>query len=160
MIKDDNYFMAQALSEAEKAYHKGEVPIGAVVVKDGEVIGRGHNLRETTQNAITHAEMIAIQEANRCLENWRLENCDLYVTVEPCPMCSGAILLSRVRRVVYGVPDLKAGTCGTLMNLLQDDRFNHVCEVDSGVMAEESRYIIQSFFKELRKRKKQSSEDC
>lgn len=157
MVKDDNYFMNEALREAQKAFDIGEVPIGAVVVRDGEIIGRGHNLRETTQNAITHAEMLAIQDANHHLGNWRLEECDIYVTVEPCPMCSGAIILSRLNRVVYGVPDLKAGTCGTLMNLVQDNRFNHMCQVDSGIMAQECRDIIQKFFKQLRHNKKQTS---
>ncbi|EUJ30938.1 tRNA-specific adenosine deaminase [Listeria floridensis FSL S10-1187] len=147
-------FMRQAIREAEKARTLGEVPIGAVVVLDGKIIGRGHNLRETSQNAITHAEVLAIQDACKTMESWRLSGADLYVTLEPCPMCSGAILLSRINKVFYGASDPKAGTAGTLMNLLQDDRFNHTCEVEQGVLQEETSRLLTHFFRELRERKK------
>lgn len=151
--QSDIVFMNEALKEARKAYAKGEVPIGAVVVLNGEVIGRGHNLRESDQDATLHAEMKAIQEANKRLGSWRLLDCQLYVTLEPCPMCSGAIILSRLQRVVYGASDPKAGTCGTLMNLVEDERFNHQAIVTRGVLEEECSTMLSQFFKELRQRK-------
>ncbi|MBC6308500.1 nucleoside deaminase [Listeria sp. FSL L7-1582] len=147
-------YMREALLEAEKAREKGEVPIGAVVVLNGEIIGRAHNLRETTKNAITHAEILAIQDACKNQDAWRLEGAELYVTLEPCPMCSGAILLSRIDKVYYGAPDPKAGTAGTLMNLLQDSRFNHQCEVESGILADECGATLTNFFRDLRAKKK------
>jgi tRNA(adenine34) deaminase len=150
----DERFMIEALKEAEKAAAIQEVPIGAVVVLGDEIIGRGHNLRETTQNAVTHAEMLAIQEACERIETWRLEGAELYVTLEPCPMCSGAIILSRVEKVIYGAKDPKAGCAGTLMNLLDDERFNHQCVVVPGVMEQECGGMLSSFFKDLRARKK------
>lgn len=148
-------YMREALIEAEKAREKGEVPIGAVVVLNGEIIGRAHNLRETTKNAITHAEILAIQDACKNQDAWRLEGAELYVTLEPCPMCSGAILLSRIATVYYGATDPKAGTAGTLMNLLQDSRFNHQCEVESGILVDECGAILTNFFRDLRAKKKQ-----
>ncbi|MBN8194595.1 tRNA adenosine(34) deaminase TadA [Bacillus sp. NTK074B] len=150
----EEQFMKEALIEAEKAAAIQEVPIGAVVVMDGEIIARAHNLRETTQNALTHAETLAIQEACEKLGTWRLEGAELYVTLEPCPMCSGAIILSRIDKVIYGANDPKAGCAGTLMNLLEDDRFNHQCDVLPGVLAEECGGILSRFFKGLRERKK------
>ncbi len=150
----DERFMIEALKEAEKAAAIQEVPIGAVVVLGDEIIGRGHNLRETTQNAVTHAEMLAIQEACERIGTWRLEGAELYVTLEPCPMCSGAIILSRVEKVIYGAKDPKAGCAGTLMNLLDDERFNHQCVVVPGVMEQECGGMLSSFFKDLRARKK------
>ena len=150
----DEQFMIEALKEAEKAAAIREVPIGAVVVLGDEIIGRGHNLRETTQNAVTHAEMLAIQEACERMGTWRLEGAELYVTLEPCPMCSGAIILSRVEKVIYGAKDPKAGCAGTLMNLLDDERFNHQCVVVPGVMEQECGGMLSSFFKDLRARKK------
>lgn len=150
----DEQFMIEALKEAEKAAAIREVPIGAVVVLGDEIIGRGHNLRETTQNAVTHAEMLAIQEACERMGTWRLEGAELYVTLEPCPMCSGAIILSRVEKVIYGAKDPKAGCAGTLMNLLDDERFNHQCVVVPGVMEQECGEMLSSFFKDLRARKK------
>lgn len=148
-------YMREALLEAEKAREKGEVPIGAVVVLNGEIIGRAHNLRETTKNAVTHAEILAIQDACTNQDAWRLEGAELYVTLEPCPMCSGAILLSRIAAVYYGAADPKAGTAGTLMNLLQDSRFNHQCEVESGILVDECGAILTNFFRDLRVKKKQ-----
>ncbi len=155
MENREEYFMLEALKEAEKAREINEVPIGAVVVMGDKIIGRGYNLRETTQNAVTHAETLAIQEACEEAGTWRLEGAELYVTLEPCPMCSGAIILSRIEKVVYGAPDPKAGCAGTLMNLLDDSRFNHQCEVISGVLQEECGSILSDFFRELRARKKE-----
>lgn len=146
--------MQEALEEAKKAAALGEVPIGAVIVYKDEIIARAHNLRETTQNALTHAESMAIQEACRKIGSWRLEETTLYVTLEPCPMCAGAILQSRVPRVVYGARDLKAGCVDSLYRLLNDARFNHECIVTEGVMAEECGQILTDFFKALRERKK------
>ncbi len=153
----DTLWMKEAIAEARKAEAKAEVPIGAVIVKSGAIIGRGHNLRETDRDPTAHAEMLAIKEASGTLDAWRLTDCDLYVTLEPCPMCAGAILQSRIRRVVYGAPDPKAGCCGTLMNLLQDDRFNHVTEVTPGVLQEECGAMLSDFFRRLRKKQKGDS---
>lgn len=152
MEKED--WMREALLEAEKAGAIGEVPIGAIVVQAGKIIGRGHNLREATQDATAHAEMIAIREACEATGSWRLENAQLYVTLEPCPMCSGAMILSRVTEVYFGASDPKGGTAGTLMNLLTDDRFNHVAAVEGGILADECGQILSNFFRELRERKK------
>lgn len=151
------YFMQEALKEAEKAKELGEVPIGAIIVRDNVIIGKGYNRRESSQDATTHAEMEAIREANRNLRNWRLEDAELFVTVEPCPMCSGAIILSRLKKVYYGTPDLKAGTAGTLMNLLEDQRFNHQVEVEKGLLERECKEMLQSFFQELRKKRKEKN---
>lgn len=153
-MKDDVYYMNLALEEAGKARMLNEVPIGALIVIDDRIVARGYNLRETDQNATAHAELLAINEACGELGTWRLEEATLYVTLEPCPMCAGAILQSRVKRVVFGAHDPKAGCAGTFMNLLQDQRFNHQCEVTSGVLEEECGGILTAFFKELRNRKK------
>ena len=153
-MKDDAYYMNMALEEAKKARELQEVPIGAVIVVDGEVIAKGYNLRETKQSSVAHAELLAITEACKVLGTWRLEEATLYVTLEPCPMCAGAIINSRIKRVVFGAHDPKAGCAGTFMNLLQDERFNHQSEVTSGVLHEECGSILTAFFKELRERKK------
>ena len=147
---EDRKWMQEALMEAIKAAEMGEVPIGAVIVKDGAIVGRGHNLRETGKDPTLHAEMIAIREAARTLGGWRLTGCTLYVTIEPCPMCAGAILMGRIDRVVYGAADPKAGCVGTFYDLLADERFNHRAEVTAGVMEPECRSIIQAFFKNKR----------
>ena len=147
-------YMKMARAEAQKAAEKEEVPIGAVIVLEGEVIARAHNLRETSQNAVTHAELLAIQRACEKLGTWRLEGTEMYVTLEPCAMCSGAIILSRIEKVYYGASDPKAGCAGTLMNLLTDKRFNHQSEVISGVLEAECRTLLTSFFKKIRLRKK------
>ncbi|MGO3733416.1 MAG: tRNA adenosine(34) deaminase TadA [Vagococcus sp.] len=149
------HFMREAIIEAKKAEIMDEVPIGAIVVLDGEIIGRGHNVREHSQDATTHAEMIAIREANRKVGSWRLEKAQLFVTLEPCPMCSGAILLSRVEQVYFGASDPKGGTVGSLMNLLQDNRFNHFCYVESGILEKECGFLLTQFFKQLRLIKKE-----
>ncbi len=150
----DRLFMKQALEEAQQAALLGEVPIGAVLVYEGKIIARAHNLRETTQNATTHAELLVIQEACKKIGSWRLEDTTLYVTLEPCPMCAGAILQSRVPRVVYGARDQKAGCVDSLYRLLNDERFNHECDVTEGILAEECGQILTDFFKALRDRKK------
>lgn len=144
------YWMAEAMAEARKAEEIGEVPIGAVIVRNGEIIARGYNLRETTLDPTAHAEMIAIKEASARLNAWRLLDCTLYVTLEPCPMCAGAIVNSRIPTVVYAAPDPKAGCAGTLMNLLQEDRFNHRVELVADVMREECGLLLTNFFRKLR----------
>ncbi|WP_214830064.1 tRNA adenosine(34) deaminase TadA [Exiguobacterium algae] len=154
-MERDERFMRLAIEEAKKAEAIGEVPIGCVIVKDNQVIAKGHNRRETDLLAAAHAEMIAIETANQALGNWRLEECELYVTLEPCPMCAGAIVLSRVKRVIFGAHDPKGGCCGTLMNLVQDERFNHQAEVTENVLAEECGMLLTEFFRGLRERKKQ-----
>ncbi|HSJ37032.1 MAG TPA: tRNA adenosine(34) deaminase TadA [Planococcus sp. (in: firmicutes)] len=150
----DQHYMRLAIEEANKAGAKGEVPIGAIIVHDGNVIARAHNLRETTRNAVTHAELMAIQQACEALDNWRLEDTILYVTLEPCPMCAGAILQSRIPRVVYGARDPKAGCVDSLYRLLNDERFNHQCEVKENVLADECGGLLSQFFRDLRDKKK------
>ena len=145
-------WMREALAEAEKAYALGEVPIGAVVVRDGEVLGRGHNLRETLADSSAHAEILALREAARTIGDWRLTGCTLYVTIEPCPMCAGALVQFRVTRLVYGAKDSKAGAVDSLLDLVRDPRFNHQVEVISGVLEEECRAVIQRFFRGLREK--------
>ncbi|HSO58963.1 MAG TPA: tRNA adenosine(34) deaminase TadA [Paenisporosarcina sp.] len=154
VFKKDQTYMIEALVEAEKAAALGEVPIGAVIVYQDEIIARAHNLRETTQNATTHAELLAIQQACAKVGSWRLEDMTLYVTLEPCPMCAGAILQSRIPRVVYGARDVKAGCVDSLYRLLNDARFNHECEVTEGILAEECGGILTRFFRNLREQKK------
>ncbi len=159
VMEQDMYFMKLAIEEAKKAEKMEEVPIGAVLVLDGEVISSAHNLRETEQRSIAHAELLAIDKACKALGTWRLEHATLYVTLEPCPMCAGGIVLSRVKRVVYGASDPKGGCAGTLMNLLTDERFNHQCEVVSGVMEEECGALLTSFFRELRRKRKEQKKN-
>lgn len=143
------HWMREALRLAQEAADEGEVPVGCVVVCDGEIVGRGRNRRETAKNALSHAELEAIDEACRTLGGWRLWKCALYVTLEPCPMCTGAIINARLKTLVYGAPDAKAGSCGTLTNLF-DLPYNHRPEVVSGVLADESRQLLQEFFRRLR----------
>lgn len=154
-LEKDEYFMRLAMAEAEKASAIGEVPIGAVIVKEEKVIASAYNLRETEQRAVAHAELLAIDEACRKVGSWRLTDCTLYVTLEPCAMCSGAIVLSRVERVVYGATDPKGGCAGTLMNLLDDDRFNHQAAVTAGVCEEQCGTMLSSFFRLLRQKRKE-----
>ncbi|WP_042453773.1 tRNA adenosine(34) deaminase TadA [Neobacillus dielmonensis] len=151
----DELFMREAMKEARKAEKINEVPIGAVIVYEGKIISRAHNLRETEQNSLAHAELLAIDQACKEIGSWRLEDTTLYVTLEPCPMCAGAIMLSRVKRVVYGAADPKGGCAGTLMNLLEESRFNHQSIVESGVLGEECGQMLSDFFQKLRLRKKQ-----
>ncbi|KKE77559.1 tRNA adenosine(34) deaminase TadA [Oceanobacillus caeni] len=153
----DEKFMHAAIMEAEKARKLNEVPIGAVIVYQDEIIASGFNLRESSQSALSHAELIAIEEANKGIGSWRLEDCTLYVTLEPCPMCAGAIVQSRIPHVVYGAYDPKAGCAGTIMNLLDEPRFNHQVKVTSGILEEECSKLLTDFFRDLRNRKKDSS---
>jgi tRNA(adenine34) deaminase len=146
-------YMEQALIEAQKAYEQDEVPIGAVVVKDGKIIGRGHNLRETHKDPTLHAEIIALRQASQWLGGWRLSGCELYVTIEPCPMCAGAMIQARIDRLVFGARDEKAGCAGTMYNLVQDSRFNHRMDVVEGVLEDECRQIMGDFFRQKRKAK-------
>lgn len=153
LTAEDNKFMLEALKEAELAKAKGEVPVGAIIVRNGQVIGRGHNLREKMRSPLAHAELLAIDEASLTLNSWRLEDCTIYVTLEPCPMCAGAIIQSRIERLVYGASDPKGGCAGTIINLVEDERFNHqVSENISGIMGKEVAEQLSSFFQELRER--------
>lgn len=154
IFEKDRRYMFEALVEAEKAATLGEVPIGAVIVYQDKIIARAHNLRETTQNATTHAELLAIQQACSLIGSWRLEDMTLYVTLEPCPMCAGAILQSRIPRLVYGARDMKAGSVDSLYRLLNDSRFNHECDVTEGILHEECGTILTLFFRNLREQKK------
>jgi tRNA(adenine34) deaminase len=150
---DDSYFMGLALAEARKAYELGEVPIGAVLVIDGTVVASGYNMRETWHDATAHAEVIAIREACRKLGRWRLTGATLYVTIEPCPMCAGALVMSRIDRLVYGSADYKAGAVESLFNIVQHSALNHRLEVLSGVRADECSAIMKDFFRNKRKKK-------
>ena len=147
---DESGFMQEALREAEKAYGENEVPVGAVVVKDGKIIGRGHNMTEGKKDPTAHAEILAIRQAAAATGGWRLTGCDLYVTVEPCAMCAGAIVWSRIRTVYIGTPDPKAGACGSVNDILQDERLNHRANVRKGLMQEESARLMKDFFRKLR----------
>lgn len=147
----DEQYMNEAIEQAKRAAVLGEVPIGAVIVKDNEIIACSFNLRESLQRATAHAELLAIEKACGETGLWRLTGCTLYVTLEPCAMCAGAIMQSRVDRVVYGATDPKGGCAGTLMNLLEDDRFNHQAEVTSGMLGEECGKLLSDFFRDLRK---------
>ncbi|MGO4539430.1 tRNA adenosine(34) deaminase TadA [Paenibacillus sp. 2TAB19] len=149
---EDQAWMTEAIAEARKAEQIGEVPIGAIIVRNNEIIGRGYNLRETHNDPTAHAEMVAIRDATERIGAWRLLDCTLYVTLEPCPMCAGAIVQSRVKRVVYGTTDPKAGCAGTLMNLLQEPRFNHETELTSGILQQECASLLTQFFRKLREK--------
>lgn len=151
----DEIYMREAIREAKKAESIEEVPIGAIIVLNGEIIARAHNLRETTQMPTAHAEILAIEQACRKVNSWRLEGATMYITLEPCPMCSGASIMSRIERVVYGAKDPKGGCAGTFMNLLEDQRFNHQCEVVSGVLEKECGQLLKDFFKNLREKRKE-----
>ncbi len=145
--------MIEALKEAKKAYKKLEVPVGAVIVKNGEIIARGHNLKETKKDTTKHAEIIAIQKASQKIGAWRLEECEMYVTLEPCTMCAGAIINSRIKKIYVGTKDPKTGACGSVLNLFEDYTFNHKVECEIGIMEEECEKILKDFFRELRKLK-------
>ncbi|HHW47892.1 MAG TPA: nucleoside deaminase [Clostridiaceae bacterium] len=145
--------MKEALKEAKKAYKKNETPIGAVIVKDGMIIARGHNEKELKMDATLHAEMTAIKKASKKLGSWRLNDCDIYVTLEPCTMCAGAIIQARIRRLYIGAPDPKAGAAGSVINVFAIENFNHKVEVIHGILEEECSNILKVFFKELRAKK-------
>lgn len=150
-MQQDEYYMRQALELAAQAAAMGEVPVGALVVRNGRIVGRGFNQRETNRNALAHAELIAIQQACRILGGWRLFGCELYVTLEPCPMCAGAIINSRIDRVVFGAYDRKAGSCGSVINLFELP-YNHFPQVTKGVLQEECAAALSSFFLQLRRK--------
>lgn len=150
-------FMQEALREAEKALSIGEVPIGAVIEKDGVIIGRGHNMTETSKDPTAHAEILAIREAAEKLGGWRLLGCRMYVTTEPCSMCAGATVLARIHKVFIGTPDPKTGACGSLMNIMQDERLNHYVQIETGIMQQECEKIMKSFFRKLRKKKSEEN---
>ena len=154
MEKTKEYFMKEALKEAEKAYKKLEVPVGAIIVKDGKIIARAHNQKETKTDTTKHAEITVIQKASKKLNSWRLIDCEMYVTLEPCTMCAGAIINSRIKKVYIGAMDEKTGAVGSVLNLFEDYKFNHVVEIEKGVMETECKKILQQFFKELREKKK------
>ena len=146
--------MKEALKEAGKAYDKLEVPVGAVIVKDGKVIARGYNQKEMKQDTVNHAEILAIKKASKKLGSWRLNDCDMYVTLEPCSMCAGALIQARIRKVYIGALDEKTGACGSVLNLLGDYDFNHKVEVETGILKDECENMLKKFFKELRDLKK------
>ena len=152
MNKED--YMKIALKEAEKAYNELEVPVGAIIVKDGKIIARAYNGKEKKHDTTKHAEILAIQKASKKLKSWRLNDCDMYVTLEPCSMCAGALIQSRIRKVYIGTMDEKTGSCGSVLNLLEDYKFNHKVEVEYNVCKEECEKILKDFFKNLRKSKK------
>lgn len=152
-LHSDEHFMREALRQARKAASQDEVPIGAVIVHEGRLIARAWNQVETLKDATAHAEMLALTQAESALGDWRLNECDLYVTKEPCPMCAGAIVLCRIRRVIFGCPDPKGGAAGGVWNLLQTPNLNHRCEITAGVLAGETVAILKQFFAEARQRK-------
>ena len=147
-------FMKEALKEAKKAYNKLEVPVGAVIVKDGKIIARAHNLKESKNDTTKHAEIIAIQKASKKLNSWRLTDCEMYVTLEPCTMCAGAIIQARLGELYIGTMDYKTGACGSILNVLEDYPFNHKVKYKTGILGDKCEKILQDFFKELRKNKK------
>lgn len=153
-LTEDEIFMKEAVRQAKKAWKIGEVPIGCVIVYDGEIIGRGYNRRTTDKNPLAHAEILAIKKASKKMNDWRLEDCTLYVTLEPCQMCSGAIVQARMKKVVVGCMNPKAGCAGSILNLLQVEKFNHQVELTTGVLEEECSVMMKEFFKELREKKK------
>ena len=145
-------FMKETLKEAKKAYKKEEIPVGAVIVKDGDIISKGYNLKEYKKDSTKHAEIIAINNACKKLETWRLTDCDMYITLEPCAMCAGAIINSRIRKIYIGTMDSKTGACGSVLNLLKDFKFNHDVEIEIGVLQKDCEKILKEFFKNLRER--------
>lgn len=151
-MKPQEMYMTEALRLAEEAAAEAEVPVGAVIVKDGTIIGRGRNRTRQEKNPLAHAEMLAIQEALEAVGGWRLTGCDIYVTLEPCPMCAGALVHSRVRRVVIGASDPKTGACGSVMDLLHDRHLNHHPETETGILEEECSGILKNFFRQLRRK--------
>lgn len=153
-LHSDDYFMRKALRQAARAYEAGEVPVGAVIVREGKVIARAFNQVEMLKDATAHAEMLALTQAEAAVGDWRLTDCTLYVTKEPCPMCAGAIVHTRLARIVFGAGDSKAGAAGSAMNLLQFPTLNHRCEITAGVQAEECRALLQNFFMEQRQKQK------
>lgn len=158
-MEEKEIYMKEALKEAKKAYKKLEVPVGAVIVKDGKIIARAHNLKETKKDTTKHAEIIAIQKASKKIESWRLIDCDMYITLEPCSMCMGAIINSRIRKIFIGTMDEKTGACGSVLNLNEDYTFNHKVEIELGIMKNECEDILKRFFRDLRKTKKENKKN-
>lgn len=150
----DKYFMKMALNEAYKAYDKQEVPIGCVIVKNDKIIAKAYNLRESLKDPTAHAEILAIREASKKLNGWRLSGCTMYVTIEPCPMCAGAIVNSRIDRLVIGSRDKKGGGCGSVIDVLHNDRLNHKADIKWNILEKQSSEIMKKFFKELRRKNK------
>ncbi len=150
----DEQYMKEALAEAQKAFDCGEVPIGAVMVRNGSIIARGYNLRNTLKNPLRHAEMDVIYQSAEAVGDWRLEDCVLYVTVEPCPMCAGAIVQARIPKVVFGTRNTKAGCAGSVLDILNEPRLNHQVEIQEGVLQEECSEILKRFFHRFRKKEK------
>ena len=153
-MNNQEKFMKEDLKEALKASKKLEIPVGAVIVKDNKVIARAHNVKETKKDTTKHAEIIAIQKASQKLDTWRLIDCEMYVTLEPCSMCAGAIINSRIKKIYIGTMDEKTGACGSVLNLLEDYTFNHKVELETGILKEECKKTLQDFFKKLREMKK------
>ena len=147
-------FMEEALKEAFKAYKKEEVPVGAIIVKDGKIIARAHNLKESKNDTTNHAEILAIQKASKKLNSWRLIDCEMYVTLEPCSMCAGAIINSRISKLYIGTMDKKTGACGSVLNLLEDYKFNHIVQVEKYILEDKCEKILKDFFKYLREKNK------
>ena len=156
-MEENNKFMKEALKEAKKAYDKLEVPVGAVIVKDGKIIARAYNQKETKFDTTKHAEILAIQKASKKLNSWRLLDCEMYVTLEPCSMCAGALINARIKKVYIGALDEKTGAAGSVLNLFEDYTFNHQVEIEKGVMKEQCENLLKDFFKMLRKMKKDLS---
>ena len=150
----ENYFMKEALKQAKKAYNIKEVPIGCVIVYEGKIIARGYNRRNTDKNTLSHAELNAIRKASKKLGDWRLDDCEMYVTLEPCQMCAGAIVQSRIKKIYIGAMNPKAGCAGSILNLLDVEKFNHKVEINKGIMEKECSDMLKLFFKELRESKK------
>ena len=155
-MNNKEYFMKEALKEAKKAYENLEVPVGVVIVKDGKIISRGHNQKEQKNSPIKHAEIIAIEKACKKINNWRLNECEMYVTLEPCPMCAGAIISSRIKKVYIGAMEKNWGACGSKLNLLQDYNFETNVEIETDILQEHCQDILKKFFKEIRKLKSQN----
>ena len=152
-MESKEQYMKQAIKEAEKAYKKLEVPVGAIIVKDGKIVARAYNQKETKTDTTKHAEILAIQKASKKLKSWRLIDCEMYVTLEPCTMCAGAIINSRIKKVYIGTMDQKTGAVGSVLNLFNDYTFNHQVESETGILKEECENILKQFFKKLRKMK-------
>jgi len=158
-MENEEKFMKIALKEAKLAYDKEEVPVGAIIVKDNKVIAKAHNLKETSANATSHAEILAIQKACKKLGSWRLTDCSMYVTLEPCSMCAGALINARIKKLYIGTNDPKTGACGSKINLLEDVKFNHIVEVERGILQNECEKILKDFFKFLRERNKNGKKE-
>lgn len=158
-MEKNEKFMKEALKEAQKAYEKLEVPVGAVIVKDGKIIARAHNQKETKKDTTKHAEILAIQKASKKLKSWRLIDCEMYITLEPCSMCAGAIINSRIKKIYIGTLDEKTGAAGSVFNLFEDYTFNHKVEIEKRILQKDCEQILKDFFKELRKIKKEKKEE-